>query len=270
VLPIGFAAVALGSALVALALRSRARWSTAAGICSAAYAVAAPATGFLILATQTHDGYIQGTPFYETALYEWSTLSLAFAALLALGAAAALRRAWIIVPASAVMLLAVLLQIGRFNPENPQAYTLVIGVYLLALGLLGLWKFRLIEEFADAAPIVEAIGAAFIMGPSMLQSLEPGGGRYEWIVLAEAVGFFASSIALRRRGMLAAAIVAMVLVAARVLFDAVNALPNWVVVMVAGMALLGVGMSIVLGRERWTRWQDALVGWWAHGASVMR
>jgi hypothetical protein len=106
------------------------------------------------------------------------------------------------------------------------------------------------------------------MLPSMVQSLEPGGGRYEWIVLAEALAFFISSIVLRRRGLLAAAIVAQVLVASRVLFDAVNALPNWVVVMLAGMALLGIGMGILLGRERWARWQEALLGWWAHGAGA--
>jgi hypothetical protein len=97
----------------------------------------------------------------------------------------------------------------------------------------------------------------------MIQSLDASGGRYEWIVLAEAVAFFSSSIALGRRGLLAAAIIALVLVASRVLFDAVNALPNWVVVMLAGMALLGIGMGILLGRERWGRWQGALLGWWA-------
>lgn len=158
-------------------------------------------------------------------------------------------------PASAVLTIALLLQIGRFNPENAQAYTLVIGAYLMLLGLLGLWKFRLVPELANASPVVEAIGAAFIMAPSMIQSLEPGGGRYEWIVLAEAAAFFTASIVLRRRGILSAAIVAMVLIAGRVLFDAVNALPNWVVVMVAGMALLGIGMGILLGRDRWSRWQ---------------
>jgi hypothetical protein len=101
----------------------------------------------------------------------------------------------------------------------------------------------------------------------MIQSLHAGDGRYEWIVLAEAAAFFTGAIVLRRRGMLSAAIVALVLVASRVLFDAVNALPNWVVVMIAGMALLGVGMGTRLGRERWVRWQEALLGWWAHAGA---
>lgn len=263
VLPIAFGSVAIVTAAASVALRSRARWRTAAGVCSAIYAVAAPATGFVVLSSLSHHGYVNGTAFFETALYEWSTLSVALLGALMLGAAASTGRRWIIVPATATLTIALLLQIGRFDPENPQAYTAVIGAYLVLLGLFGLWKFRLIPELEEAAPFVEAIGAAFIMVPSMIQSLHAG-GRYEWIVLAEAMAFFVSSVALRRRGMLSAAIVAMVLIASRVLFDAVNALPNWVVVMLAGMALLGIGMGILLARERWGRVQELVLGWWAH------
>lgn len=268
VLPITPAAVAILAAAASALLRARQRWSAAARVCSATYAVVAPATGFLVLASQTRHGYVGDTPFFETALYEWSTLTLGLAGALALLEAVISHRRWIAVPASAVLAVALLLQIGRFNPENVQAYTAVIGAYLLLLGLLGLWKFQLVAELAEAAPVVEALGAAMIMVPSMIQSLHAGGGRYEWIVLAEAAAFFTGAIVLRRRGMLSAAIVAMVLVAGRVLFDAVNALPNWVVVMIAGMALLGVGMSILLGRERWGRWQEALLGWWAHAGTT--
>jgi multisubunit Na+/H+ antiporter MnhG subunit len=264
-LPIAFAAIAIIAAAASVALRVRPRWSAAARVCSAGYAVVAPATGFLVLASQTHHGYVGDTPFYETALYESSTLALALAGALALGAAIASQRRWVVLPASAVLTVALLLQIGRFNPENAQAYTAVLGAYFLLAGLLGLWKFRLVPELAEAAPVVEALGAAIIMLPSMVQSLDVGGGRYEWLLLAEAAAFFTSSIVLRRRGLLSAAKVALVLVAGRVLFDAVNALPNWVVVMLAGMALLGIGMGILLGRERWGRWQEALLGWWAHG-----
>ena len=264
VLPLAFGSVAIVAAAASVALRSQPRWMTAAGACSAIYAVAAPATGFVVLSSLSHHGYVDGTAFYETALYEWSTLSMALLGALMLGAAANTGRRRIIVPATATLTIALLLQIGRFDPENPQAYTVVTGAYLVLLGLFGLWKFRLIPDLTEAAPFVEAAGAAIIMAPSMIQSLHAGGGRYEWIVLAEAMAFFVSSVALRRRGMLSAAIVAMVLIASRVLFDAVNALPNWVVVMLAGMALLGIGMGILLGRERWGRWQESVLGWWAH------
>jgi hypothetical protein len=108
---------------------------------------------------------------------------------------------------------------------------------------------------------VEGLGAAIIMFPSFLQSLDAG-CRYQWILLLEASLFFVAGVSLRRRGLLVVSLVAMVLVAGRTLFDAVNALPNWVVVMVAGIGLLGIGMGILLGRDRWTQWQETIVGWW--------
>jgi len=262
IIPASYSAIGVLAAGASTILPRRKPWWIAAMIASGGYTVAAPLAGFGILQYLVDEtGHIGATPFYETALYQWSTVSVAVAGLVALGAAAIDGRRWAIVPATAVLTVALLLQIGRFNPENAQAYTAVIGVYLVALGLLGLWKFRLIPEIEDAAPIVEALGAAIIMFPSFAQSIEAG-WRYQWILLAEAIVFFALSVALRRRAMLAASLVAMVLVAGRALFDAVNALPNWVVVMIAGVALLGIGMGILLGRERWSRWQEALLGWW--------
>jgi hypothetical protein len=47
------------------------------------------------------------------------------------------------------------------------------------------------------------------------------------------------------------------------MLDAVNALlPNWIVVLLAGMALLAAGTAILIGRERWDRWQEAMAAWW--------
>jgi hypothetical protein len=270
IIPASYSAIGVAGSTASPFLRGRMRWGFAAAIVGGGYATAAPLAGFgILLSLADETGYVGTTPFYETSLYQWSTISVAVAGLLALSAAFAVPRRWIIVPATAVLMVALLLQIGRFNPENAQAYTAVIGTYLVAVGLLGLWRFRLIPEIAGVAPVVEALGATIIMFPSFAQSIEAG-WRYQWILLAEAIAFFALSVALRRRGMLAAALVAIVLVAGRALFDAVNALPNWVVVMIAGVALLGVGMGILLGRERWSRWQEAVLGWWeeAGGARV--
>jgi hypothetical protein len=69
-------------------------------------------------------------------------------------------------------------------------------------------------------------------------------------------------VALRRRGLLATSLVALVLVAGRALFDAVNALPNWIVVLLVGMALLGIGMAILVGRDRWGQLEARLLSWW--------
>jgi hypothetical protein len=58
----------------------------------------------------------------------------------------------------------------------------------------------------------------------------------------------------------------MVLVSGRLLFDALNAMPNWIVVALCGIALLGVGVGILLGRDRWDSWQRAIVGLWEETA----
>ena len=261
-IPAAYSAIGLAAAALSAAVRSRAPWSRGIAGTGAMYAVAAPFVGFGLLLSQLDESNrIGSSVFYETALYQASIGSLVVVGAMAVGGALVSGRRWIIVPASMALLIALLLQIGRFNPENAQAYTVVIGLYLVGLGLLGLWKFRLIPELAEAAVFVEAAGAAVVMLPSFAQSIEAG-WRYQWILLAEAAVFFAGSVVLRRRGMLAVSLLAMALVAGRAMFDAVNAMPNWVVVMVAGVALLAVGMGILMGRDRWSRWQESLMGWW--------
>jgi hypothetical protein len=246
--------------MTAAAQRVR-RWQLPLLGASATFVVAAPIVGFGILANYTHHGVMDGVRFERTALYQWSTLTVAIAGAIGHVASALYRRRWGIVPATAVLTVALLLEIGHFHPENPQWYTAVIGAYLLALGILGLWKFRLIPEWTEAAPWIEALGAAVIMTPSALEALQ-GEWRYLLVLLVEATSFFAAGVTLRRRGILAAGTLFLVGVAGRSLFDAVNALPNWIVVMIAGMALLGIGMGILLGRERWSAWQRSLLGWW--------
>jgi hypothetical protein len=264
-IPVAYAVI--GTALYAAGVAMASvhdRGAVALRACGGVYAAVAPIAGFGILAWQSENGFVGTTHFELTALYQWSTLCVALGGVLLLAEALVADRKRMIVPASAVLLVATLLQVGRFSPDNPQAYTLIVGAYLLGLGLLGLWKFRLVPEFEDAAPLVEALGAAVIMLPTFLQSLD-GGYQYQLILLAEATVFLCAGVALRRRGILGASLVALVLVAARAMLDAVHVLPNWVVVMIAGVALLGIGMSILAGRERWSRWQEALLGWWDEG-----
>ena len=172
-----------------------------------------------------------------------------------------LETAELIVPASAVLAVALLLQVTTLQPENVQAYTLIIGSYLVLLAVVGLSRARLLPEWVPYAVYIEALGAATIMLPSFAQSFG-GDWRYQWILAVEATLFLAAAVALRRRGLLAAALLFLVLAGGRVLFDAVNALPNWIVVAVCGVGLLAAGMAILLGRDRWDEWQRTIVGWW--------
>ncbi|MBF6598923.1 MAG: hypothetical protein IVW36_00240 [Dehalococcoidia bacterium] len=253
--PLAYAGFGLAMYTVGFSCRAWApRWSASLRAGGGLYALLATPFGFGVLAFSSTTGGVQST------LYQCSTLAVAIVGLLALVESSIARRGWVVVLASGVLFVALLLEIARFQPASGQAYTLAAGVYLVLLGTVGLWRFRLLPDGPRLAPYVEALGAVVIMLPSFAQSF--GDGRYALILLAEAVASFVVGVTLRRRGLLATAITAMMLVALRLLFDAINALPNWIVVLIAGMALLGVGMAILLGRERWERWQRALRSWW--------
>jgi hypothetical protein len=262
VIPMAYTGLAVALYAAGFALRrGLPRWSDALRSAGALYALVAPAAGFGILAQNTEGGLLDGQPFEESSLYQWSTIATAAVGLLAVVESSMARRGWAVVAGSAVLLVALLLQIGSLRPDNVQAYTAVIGVYLVALGLVGLSRLKLIPELTDTAPYVEALGATIVMLPSFEQSFDDG-WVYTMVLVVEAATFFSLGVALRRRGLLATSLVALVLVAGRALFDAVNALPNWIVVLLVGMALLGIGMAILVGRDRWGQLEARLLSWW--------
>jgi hypothetical protein len=247
------AGVALYGAGAFLARRSVA-WKDVLRALGALYVVAAPIAGFALIVL--YDAHA----LLDSPLYHWSVGALAVAGMLALVESFVSGRRWIIVPASAVLVTAVLLEIASFRPANVQPYTLVIGGYVLLLGLVGLWRLRLIPEYADSAPYLEALGAAIIMYPSFAQSFG-GGWQFLLVLLVEASAVLLMSVALRRLGLLAAALLFLVLFAARAIFDAANALPNWLVIMLAGTALLAIGVAILTAREQWSTWQQRILAW---------
>jgi hypothetical protein len=261
--PVAYTAIGAGAYAAAMALRSlRAgvlpsaeAWSLALRAAGGVFAVSAPAIGFVMLSEQ------EGIARETSALYQWSTVGVAVCGLIALVEASVGGRRWVVVPATAVLTVALLLQIGRAQPENVQAYTAVIGAYLVMLGVVGLGRLKLMPELTPYASYIEGLGAATIMLPSFVQSID-GAWHYQWILLVEATLFLAASVALRRRGLLGASILFLVLVAGRAMFDAVNALPNWIVVALCGAGLLAGGVAILAGRERWDRWQQTIIGWW--------
>jgi hypothetical protein len=262
VIPLTYSAIATGAYLVGYVIRNaNPRWSAAARACGAAYALVAPAAGFGILAVQTEEGLFEGAPFEESALYQWSTAAVALVGLVATVESSIARRGWVVVVGTGVLAVSLLLEIGHFRPDSIQPYTATIGLYLVLLGMVGLWKFRLIPEFEDIAQVVEAIGAVIVMYPSFAHSLSDG-WLYQVLLVTEAAIFFTVSVVLRRRLLLATSLLALVLVAGRALFDAINALPNWIVILIAGLALLGIGTAILVGRDRWARWEEAILSWW--------
>jgi hypothetical protein len=263
VVPLTYSLIAVAAYAAALVLRVPfARWSAVLRLSGAAYALIAPAVGFGTLSSHTSGGLFEGAPFEESTLYQFSTIAVAAVGALGLLESMLAKRRWIVVPASAVLTAALLLQISSARPDNVQAYTVVVGGYLVLLGAVGLSRLRLIPELGSTAVHVEALGASTIMLPAFVQSFDAG-WRHEWLLLIEATMFLTAGIGLRRRGLIATAALFMVAVSGRLLFGAINAMPNWIVVAVCGIGLLGAGLGILLGRDRWDRWQRAIVDLWA-------
>jgi hypothetical protein len=152
-------------------------------------------------------------------------------------------------------MVALLLWIGHFRPENAQAYTAPLGICLLAGGFLALRIRDLPGGLRTLVGPVQASGAAVLMGPSLVQSWQDGGWPYALILLGEGLLLLGVALAYRSVWLLATSTGFVVLDALRYLFDAARALPNWAILAIAGTLVMAAGTAILLSRERWTEWQ---------------
>jgi hypothetical protein len=148
------------------------------------------------------------------------------------------------------------MQVGIARPENPQAYTAPVGVYLLVVA----WTRRRTPLVYDA---LTAKGAAVLMVPSFMQSLGPEGFGWALLCGAEALGFVFMGLALGRRSPVAAGVVGLSLVVLRQTVDAVNALPGWAIMGMVGTVLLAVGTMTLAAREAVLGWLGATRARWA-------
>lgn len=241
------------------------QWTRTAEVAAFAYAIAAPIAGWLRLAVLADDrGFVGTDRFEETLLYQTAAASVF---LLAIMAAAhwwlVQRRVEPAIVASALLMVALLLEIGHFRPESAQAYTAPLGAYLLAGAFL---SQRARDLPADAQGLIgplEALGAALIMGPSFAQSIDDGAWGYGLVLLGE--GLFGVMLALvqRRVWLLGIAIGFVVADGLHYLFFAGGpALPNWAILAIAGVSVMAAGTIILLSRERWTEWQQMVRAWW--------
>jgi hypothetical protein len=254
------------------ALPARARlgisvsWAQMALACSFAYAVAAPVAGWVRLAALAKPhGFVGTERFEETLLYQTAAASVLLLAVLVLAQSWLWRRLPFAAAASALLMVALLLEIGHFRPENPQAYTAPLGVYLLAGALLALRVRGLPVDLREATGPTEALGALLIMAPSFVQSLDDNGWGYGLILLPEALAFVALALVQRRIWLLGVSLSLAVLDGVHYLFFAGGpVLPNWAILAIAGTAVMAAGTAILLGRDRWVVWQRVIQAWWRH------
>ncbi|MCH7811121.1 MAG: hypothetical protein IH958_00635, partial [Chloroflexi bacterium] len=263
-LPLTYSAIATGLfAFYAAFRRQMPAWTDVALALAFLFAVVAPLAGWIRLSSLADpQGLVGSISFEETALYQTSAAAVAIVGLLLLAQAWLVRRIEFAAGASALLMVALLLEIGHFRPENVQAYTAPLGVYLLAAGILASRVRELPEEIETFIEPLQALGAAVIMGPSLVQSWQPGGWPYALILLGEGLAFLGLALVQRQLWLLGTAMGFVVLEAFRYLFEGGRALPDWVTLTLAGLVLLAAGTAILLGRDTWLQWQASAQQWW--------
>ena len=156
-----FAAFLTLRALPGLLPRDRASmWQHVIEGLAFAYAVAAPVAGWVRLAILADDsGLVGADRFEETVLYQTAAASVLLLGVMTLA------HGWLVAwrvestaVASALLMVALLLEIGHFHPENPQAYTAPLGAYLVAVAFLALRAEGLPEDAAALIGPLETVG----------------------------------------------------------------------------------------------------------------
>jgi fumarate reductase subunit D len=267
-------AVLLFAAGIALKKASIARqalapWGDALLIGGLLYALVAPITGWVRLADLVdRDGQVDGTHFERKAIYLSVIGSVIVLGLLTLEWSRLKHRLEFAVLASAFLVLALLLAIGHLNPANIQAYTAPLGLYCIALGVFAARSRGVSREWKELAEPGIAVGAAIIMGPSLLAAIKGDGWAYNAILLAEAVLFVAIALVQRWPRLLSLSIGFITLDAGYLLLFTGRPLPTWALLALAGLVVMAAGTAILLARDRWATSQRTLTAWWYRESPV--
>jgi hypothetical protein len=253
------------------AYRSRLqRWPEVCLLLALVYLVAAPVIGWVRLDTLANpEGYVGSQHFAETLLYQTSAASVLVVGIVIAALSRLLARWDIAVGASLAGMVALLLEVGHFRPENVQWYTAPLALYLLG-GALLLSRLKDIPIREQELSALEAAGAVLLMGPTLLQSMEEGAWAYGVVLLVEGIALVGLSLIRRRLWLLGTSTAFVVLNGLHYLFFAGGpALPNWAILSIAGTAVMAAGTLILLGREQWTHWHQTLLTWWNEPYSDM-
>lgn len=156
---------------------------------------------------------------------------------------------------SAIGMSAFMLQVNIGSPGNLHAYTVPLSIYLLAVGLL-------LRRDARIANTLLAAGSAILVIPAMLEALTTGEITWLWIALAESLGLFLFGTVLRLRIPTAAAVIAVSVIALRMLVFAVSVLESWVSILAVGLALLLIGTMWLVFRDAIQAKVTLLFGRW--------
>lgn len=163
--------------------------------------------------------------------------------------------------ASAVVALTVLMGIARITPNNPQAYAVPLGLYLLLLSVYVAYERDLGSIRMPVADALLSAAVLVILGTTLVQALvHPW--RFIFLGLAEGLVLLGVTAFLRRRFGVALALLFLTLTTLRAVFDVGRALPNWVTIGLLGLLLLATALIILLRRDRLEGWGGAMLRRW--------
>jgi len=161
--------------------------------------------------------------------------------------------------ASAAVLAALLMVIAQAEPNDVQAYTFPMAIWLLGLAVLAL---RYAPRDWELTVPLEGAGALLLLVPPYVGSWHVDGFVHGLRLLSAALALIALGVTFRRRWPVAIAVGALGLAAIRVIVDVADRLPNWVSFGVSGAILLAVGFTLLVQRERWAQLQRQLLDRW--------
>jgi hypothetical protein len=245
------------------------RWSLVARALAFTYAVAAPIVGWVRLDDLAQpSGFVGAQHFEKTLLYETAAASVAVLAFLLVGLSWFERRVEIAAGATVLMMVALLLEVGHFRPDNIQAYTAPLGVYVLVAAPLALRFRALSDDVREAIGIGELLGALLIMAPTFLQSFDHDAWLYGIILLIEGLALVGLAVLRRRLWLLCSSTGFVVVDGLHYLFFSGGPTPpNWLLLAIAGTLVMAAGTAILFGRDQWTIWQSNLEAWWNRRAA---
>ncbi len=179
-----------------------------------------------------------------------------------------LRERALYIPATAVAMVAVVMAVAIARPENVQAYTVPVSLYLGAVGLIVRRSPVLVRPHMMLHELVLLLGTAMLVLPQIEQGLSPGGTQWAIVLLAEGAIFLAVAFLLNARWLVVSGVLTMSAVAVRSLLVSGDVVPYWLTLGLAGLLLLGGGVLLLLQREWWERVRAGASRWWDAAALV--
>ena len=180
-----------------------------------------------------------------------------------------LRALWALVSASVVAMTALLMAIAVYRFDEVQAYTVPVGLFWIAFGLVVRRSALVLDRHLMLHELVLLGGVAILLAPQAREGLQPDGAAWGGIVMLEGVLFLLTGLVLASRWLTVSGVVAVSAVAIRWLAVSTgDTIPYWLTLGGVGLALLLLGTVLLLARERWIAVKDSTVSWWARSATL--